>query len=103
LTERDAKTLMSDNQSPQPVRDFRRLSLEKALTVWKLANDDERKQLRPILQKKAQQLKNRVPAEREPLQQKLKAALSETSAPQPAIPRVFRKLLTPTTAAAAQP
>jgi hypothetical protein len=79
------------------------MSLEKALTVWDLANDDERKQLRPILQKKAQQLNNRVPAERAPLQQKLKAALSETSAPQPAIPKMLRKLLTSTTAAAAQP
>jgi hypothetical protein len=36
LTECDAKTLMSDNQRLQLVRDFRRLSLEKALTVWDL-------------------------------------------------------------------
>lgn len=100
LTERDAKALMNENQSPQLVRDFRRLSLEKALEVWDVANDDERKQLRPILQKKAKQLDNRVPAERAPLQQKLKAALSEKTAPQPAIPNVLRKLLTSTTAAA---
>jgi hypothetical protein len=96
---------MTDNQSPQLVRDFRRLSLEKALTVWTVANDQERKQWRPILQKKAQQLNKRVPAERAPLQQKLKTALSETSAPQPVIPNVLRKLLTQngTTAKAAHP
>jgi uncharacterized protein YPO0396 len=98
LTERDARTLLSDNQSPQLVRDFRRLPLEKALEVWDVADDQERKQLRPILKKKAQQLKNRVPAERAPLQQKLKAALSEKTAPQPAIPNVLRKLLTSTAA-----
>jgi hypothetical protein len=38
-----------------------------------------RKQLRPILQKKAQQLKNRVPAERAPLQQNSNAHVSETA------------------------
>ncbi len=29
------------------MRDFRRLSLEKALELWDVAQDDERKQLRP--------------------------------------------------------
>jgi hypothetical protein len=105
LTERDAKLLLSESQSPQLVRDFKRLPLEKALQVWEVANDDERKQLRPALQKKAESLKNRVPAERAKLQQQLRGALSQTAAPQPAIPQFFRKMLSqaPTTATAAKP
>jgi hypothetical protein len=103
LTERDAKLLLSESQSPQLVRDFKRLSLEKALEVWEVANDDERKQLRPSLQKKAESLKNRVPAERGKLQQQLRGALAEAAAPQPAIPSVLRKLLTSKTATATRP
>jgi hypothetical protein len=49
LRERDARTLIEESKSPQLLRDFRRLSLKRALEVWELANDAERKQLRPIL------------------------------------------------------
>jgi hypothetical protein len=52
LMERDTKLLLSEYQTPQLVRVSKRRSLEKALEVWEVANDDERKQLRPILQKK---------------------------------------------------
>lgn len=62
LTERDAKTLVSDFKSPQLVRNFPRLSPEQALDVWAVANDKERKWLRPILQGKAKQLENRAGA-----------------------------------------
>jgi hypothetical protein len=75
------------------VRDFKRLPLEKALQVWEVATDNERKQLRPALQNKAKSLQNRVPAERGKLQQQLRGALAETAAPQPGIPAAFRKLL----------
>ncbi len=105
LTERDAKLLISESQSPQ-LRDFKRLPLEKALEVWEVANDDERKQLRPALQNKAKSLQNRVPAERVKLQQQqLRGALNEATAPQPAIPQFFKKLVsqTRTTATAAKP
>jgi len=55
-----------------------RLSLEKAWEVWKVANDDERKQLRPILEAKAKRrIENRVPSEREALKARVRAALSE--------------------------
>lgn len=70
LRERDARRLLSESKTPQLERDFRRLSLERALDVWELANDQERKQLRPILLKKKSQLENRVPAQRAPLQEK---------------------------------
>jgi hypothetical protein len=92
LRERDAKTLIEESKSPQLLRDFRRLSLERALEVWDLANDEERKQLRPILLKKKSQLENRIPAERKLLEEKLRGAMSEKKAPQPAIPRVFKRL-----------
>ena len=62
--------------------------------MWGVTNDAERLILRPMLLSKNKQLENRVSAERAPLEQKLKAALSETSAPGPAIPRMLKKLLT---------
>jgi hypothetical protein len=52
LTECDAKTLMSDNQSLQLVRDFRRLSLEKALIVWDLAHDEDANNCGPFCRRK---------------------------------------------------
>jgi hypothetical protein len=88
----DAGSTKADVEVPQLLRDFRRLSLERALGVWELANDEERTLLRPILQKKKTQLENRVPAERAKLEQKLRAALSETKAPSPAIPGALPKL-----------
>ena len=68
--------------------------------MWQLANDEERKQLRPILQKKKTQFENRIPAERAKLEEKLRAALTEKKAPQSTIPVVLKKLLTSRTAAA---
>ena len=93
IRERDARTLIEEAKTPQFERDFRRLSLERALEVWELANDEERKKLRPILLKKKSQQENRVPAQRAPLQEKLRSALSERTAPQPVIPAALRKLL----------
>jgi hypothetical protein len=91
LTEHDARELLSENTTPQFVRDFKRLSLEKSLEVYKVANDEERRQLRPILGAKAKrQLPNRVPAERGPLKQKVQQALSEGSTPAPVLPRMLR-------------
>jgi hypothetical protein len=92
LRERDARTLIEEAKTPQLLRDFRRLSLERAMEVWELTNDDERKQLRPILLNKKKQLENRVPAERAMLEQKLRAALSEKKARQTAMPQALRKL-----------
>jgi hypothetical protein len=88
LTEHDARELLSDSKTPQLVRDFKRLSIEKALEVWSVADDQERSQLRPILEAKARrQLPNRVPAERGPLSQKVRDALGgpSTSAPADAV------------------
>jgi hypothetical protein len=89
LTERDAKELMKESKSSQLSRDFNRLSLEKALSVWQEAHDDERKELRPILEAKARrQIPNRVPAQREALKQKVQQALAEGSTAAPVLPRM---------------
>ncbi len=64
-----------------------------------LTNDEERKQLRPILLGKQKSLENRLPEERKVLEQKLRDALSEKQAP-PGIPAALRKLFTGRPAAA---
>jgi hypothetical protein len=90
ITESDARQLLSESKTPQFVRDFKRLPIEKALSVWDVANDDERRQLRPILAAKAKrQLPNRVPSERGPLQQKVRQALGQGSTPAPLITRML--------------
>lgn len=93
LTERDAAQLVMESKTPRLVRDFRRLSLEKALEVWAVAKDNERQILRPMLEKKQSQLENRIPAERKPLEEKLKGALAKKSAPEAPLPYLFKKLL----------
>jgi hypothetical protein len=92
LTERDAKTLTTEAKTPRLVRNFSRLPLEKALEVWNAANDEERKALRPLLQRKGSQLDNRIPVERQKLRQQLTGALNEKSAPQQAIPAMFKRV-----------
>jgi len=97
LTEKDARALISESKTPQLGRDFKRLSLEKALEVWKVADDEERKQLRPILEAKARrQLENRVPSERAALKSKVQAALSEKHAPLKPLPLMLKKILSST-------
>lgn len=63
------------------VRTFKSLSPEQALNVWKVANDKERKELRPILEGKSRELTNKItdPAKRE----KLRQAFHEALHPQP--------------------
>jgi hypothetical protein len=92
LTDNDAKALVTESQTPPLVRDFKRLSIEKALDVWNVANDEERKALRPLLQRKGSQLDNRIPVERQKLRQQLTGALNEKSAPQQAIPAMFKRV-----------
>lgn len=93
LRERDASTLIEEAKTTQLLRDFRPLSVERALEVWDLAGDEERVQLLPILQKKKSQLENRVRQNVTKLEEKLRAALSQKKAPSPAIPGALRKLL----------
>ena len=92
VRERDARTLIEQVKTPQLERDFRRLPLERALKIWELTNDGERKQLRPILLKKKSQLENRLPAQRAAFTEKLRGALSEKKAQQTAIPQALRRL-----------
>ena len=67
------------------------------MEVWKVADDEERKQLRPILEAKARrQLENRVPSEREALKSKVQAALSEKHAPLKPLPLMLKKILSST-------
>lgn len=56
--------------------------------------------IRPPADFKNKQFENRVPAQRGPLTEKLKAALAEKTAPPAAIPGVLRKLFGQTAQAA---
>lgn len=50
----DAVKILESSQTPELVRNFKRLSIEDVLKVWNKANDQERKQLRPLLKQKAE-------------------------------------------------
>lgn len=78
LTTQQAARIIKSAKVSDLEREFMRLRLPDALDVWKEANPEERKMLRPHLREKsARTIPNYLPAEREKLRARVRAALAQ--------------------------
>jgi hypothetical protein len=64
ITSKDARDIIKSKNVPPFKRSYELLEPEEAITVYELANEKEKAEVRPILLRKMRSLKNKVPDER---------------------------------------
>jgi hypothetical protein len=64
ITSKEARDIIKSKNVPPFKRSFERLTEEEAITVYELANEKEKAEIRPILTRKLRSLKNKTPDER---------------------------------------
>ena len=89
LTGRQAETAIRSARISPLARDFQHLSLADALSVWDAADEQERRELRPILAGKGRQLEHMPAADRRRMQEQLSAALEGTPATRNLAPPIW--------------
>jgi hypothetical protein len=75
LTDKDIKQVKERAKESPVARGFKSLTIDQALKVWDVATDEERKLLRPMLERKTALLENLPDVERERVAVKLGQAL----------------------------
>ena len=83
ITSKEARDIIKSKNVPPLVREFKQLEPEEAITVYELGNEVERKELKPLLNKKMRTaLKNKTPDARKrilALYNKMMESLGETT------------------------
>jgi hypothetical protein len=59
-----SRDIIKSKNVPPLVREFKQLTLEEAITVYEVANDKEKAELKVMLTRKLRNLKNKTPDER---------------------------------------
>ena len=64
ITSKEARDIIKSKNVPPLVREFKLLTPEEAITVYEVANDKEKAELKVMLTRKLRNLKNKTPDER---------------------------------------
>jgi hypothetical protein len=89
ITGRQAEAAIRAARISPLARDFQHLSLADALSVWDAADEQERRDLRPLLAGKGRQLEHMLPADRRKMQERLSAALGGGPATRTVAPPIW--------------